>query len=74
MLTTADYLAFERRVVRNRMDLLFLSGEIERVDGLDQAKGEPSSVEKNLGQQGPSELEFPPRFLEPCLSQKFFPW
>lgn len=40
MLTTADYLAFERRVVRNRMDLLFLSGEIERVDGLDQSKGE----------------------------------
>lgn len=55
------------------MHLLFLFGEIERVDGLDQAMGEPSSLgKKNLGQQGPSKLEFPPRFLGLCLTQTSF--
>lgn len=46
MLTRADYLAFEGLVVKNRMRLLFLFGEIERVNGLDQ--GEPSFLEKKI--------------------------
>lgn len=46
MLTRADYLAFEGSVVKNRMHLLFLFGEIERVNGLD--RGNQAFWEKKI--------------------------
>lgn len=78
MLTITDYLDFEGRRAKNRMHLLFLFGETEGIDGLVQAKGRSRSLGKNLGHQGPSELQFPPKissvvclqvFSGPCIPQ-----